>query len=98
MIRGSAKSRGLSFWKAPLEVAFIGPGHCPVTLVLAILVEIYLQVDDWSRNEILLHPSILPWLLPHCIAKRSMRPEWEEKKEIKILFCSVTVFIKQNLH
>lgn len=27
MRRGSAKSRGLSCWKDPLEVAFIGFGH-----------------------------------------------------------------------
>lgn len=25
--RGRAESRGFSFWKAPLEVAFMGGGH-----------------------------------------------------------------------
>ena len=37
MARGSAKSRGLSPWKRPFDVAFIGDGHfCPTVALEAI--------------------------------------------------------------
>lgn len=48
--RGSAKSRGLSPWKTPFDVAFIGCGHiCPKVPLDAIVqnreTEHYLQMD-----------------------------------------------------
>ena len=49
---GSAKSRGLSPWNDPLDVAFMGPGHTIVDTLAVAILDLKKSRRDYSMQEI----------------------------------------------
>jgi hypothetical protein len=60
MARGSAKSRGLSPWNTPLDVAFMAAGHELVTVALAPGIFFFsAAINQTQFSDYLLHQEIL---------------------------------------
>lgn len=70
--RGSAKSRGLSPWKTPLDVAFIGAGHFGTVEFNAIFSQ---RNNDPGRNTNLQSSRFGAWIMWTSVRLREKKQE-----------------------